>query len=943
MATKQQIGAVIGVSGEKEYQNQLKLLIQYTKEWKSETDKLTSTIDKSTRTITDSIKERKALETEIDSLNKVLKVQKERYEEFATTLHNTPTDQQQKKLSELRTEINKTETSINELKNRIKELPDENFFSRQEYKRNAEELTNKTELLAAKTNVLTTSLKNNLKTFQDVKKERSLLQEQVTTLNQKLELQKKRFEELSKTMDSNSTAEEKKEFDELGIEIQETTAHINELNNEIKELPDENTFSGKLKLVKENLANVKSELKEMGDFMKGIGDTMTRTLTLPIVGGFAASTKAAVDWESALNGVRKTTDMSESEMKALETELKRQALTTTYTSNELAGLAQIAGQLGVRGVDDISKFVQVVADLGISTDMTAEDAATNLARILNITEGGSLENLEALGSVIVHLGNNLATTEPEITEMANRMASAASIVGFTTPEIFALSGALTSVGITAEAGGSTVGQVLTNIDKQFASFTKDGTGNLQRIAEISGTSAEQFAQTWQNEPVKAFEMFINGLAGLEESGQNINIVLDELDMAGIRQSNMLKALSEAQQSGIDTNGLFTKSLELAEEAYKGVNAEGEEFNALQKEADVRKGESATTFANLIESLNQLGQAFGEVILPVIIPFIQALTDIITKISQLDPATRELILTIAAIVAAVGPALSIVGSIMSTMATVGVIISTLGIGIAGLLAPIAAVVAAVAGAIIIGVNLVKHWEEIKAGFEALKIVIQVGIEQLWTNITTFFSNLWNGLVQIGTEIISSVGQFFENVINKFILFVFVRLPNFLSSIVNGFASMGTSVWNKVREIGSNIRDTFSNLISSAWNWGRDLIGNIISGITSRISSLVNSVRNVASTIWSYLHFSEPETGPLSDFHTWMPDFMGSLAKGINDNVYLVDNAINRVADTLGSANQVNYGGVVINLNVPQGANGQQIVNEIETELANRTIRRKAVFG
>ena len=73
-------------------------------------------------------------------------------------------------------------------------------------------------------------------------------------------------------------------------------------------------------------------------------------------------------------------------------------------------------------------------------------------------------------------------------------------------------------------------------------------------------------------------------------------------------------------------------------------------------------------------------------------------------------------------------------------------------------------------------------------------------------------------------------------------------------------------------------------------------------------------------------------------------MKQMAEGIEDNMYLVDNAIGRVADTLGMGGTTNnYGGVVINLNVPQGANGQQIVDEIETELANRTLRRKAVFG
>ena len=828
MATKTQIGAVIGIDGAKEYKNQLKLLVQYTKEWKSETEKLTSSFDKNFKSLKDVNKQRESMERELKSLNNVLALQKQRWGELATTMLNAPTDKEQLEFSKLRTEINNTEIAINNL------------------------------------------------------------------------------------------------------------------NREIKELPAD-TFRDKIKLIRENLSKTTEPLIEDGKALKEIGTTMTKYVTLPLVAGATLSVKAAVDWESALNGVRKTTDMTADEMSLLETELKRQALTTTYSSTELANLAQIAGQLGVRGVDDISKFVQVVSDLGISTDMTAEEAATDLARIFNITEGGNLDSLEKIGSVIVHLGNNLATTEPEITAMANRMASAASIVGFTTSEIFALSGALTSVGITAEAGGSTVGQVLTNIDKQFAQFTKDGTGNLEKIAEISGMSADQFASTWKNEPVKAFEAFINGLAALDDESENINVVLDELDMAGIRQSNMLKALAQAQAEGTDTTKLFTEALRLADEAYVGVNENGEEFNALEKEASVRRSESATSFANLTEALTQLGQAIGEVILPVIIPFIKSLTDFITKLSQLPEPVRKVIVVVAGLLAALGPVLAIAGQIMIVLGTLKVAAATLGVAVGALTAPIALVVAGIVGFIAFCALLIAKWDEIKAAFELGGMLIQ----EVGRKIGEFFSQIVENVKSfIGMAIdfvLTGLLNLVERIVAGFLLFVGSTLPNFVNGVVNGFKNMVSNIKNTISNTVQNIKDTFSNLISSAWNWGSDLIGNIVSGIQSRFHSLLSSVKNIANTIWSYLHFSEPEVGALSDFNSWMPDMMKGLAKGIDDNIYLVDNAISRVADSLASPNQVNYGGVVINLNVPQGANGQQIVDEIENELASRTIRRRAVFG
>lgn len=798
-----------------------------------------------------------------------------------------------------------------------------------EYRRQINECVVATKNLASATKLVEASFAGQTKTIADLAKQKTALKGQIVAVGEKLALQRA---ELSKVVEAYKNGDEnalkyKDAMIKLATETNKTETELYQLEQKLNDLPAD-SFIGKLQLIKENLQNNTSELKQWGDLLTDVGKALTIGLTVPITGLMGASVKAATDWESALNGVRKTTDMTVDEMGKLEDALKDEALQTTYTSTELANIAQIAGQLGVRGVDDIMKFVRVVSDLGISTDMTAEEAATSLARIFNITEGGDLTNLEKIGSVIVHLGNNLATTEPEITAMANRMASAASIVGFTTSEIFALSGALTSVGITAEAGGSTVGQVLTNIDKQVAQFTKDGTGNLERIAQISNMSASEFTNAWKNEPVKAFEAFINGLAALDDGTENINVVLDDLDMAGIRQSNMLKALAQAQAEGTDTTKLFTEALRLADEAFIGINENGEEFNALEKEANVRRNESATSFANLKEALSQLAQAFGEELLPIIVPFIEKLTDMIKGFSEMDGGTKKLILAIAGILAVLGPALTIIGTILSLMASAAVVATTLGGGIAALVAPIAAVVVGIGAFIAALIAIISNWEEIsselQAGFEVFVMIVK---------------EIGNRILEFAVNLASDIWNRFTTFINDVLTWVSTMFERLVANVILG----GVNLINRVKNIGSDIQSFFSGLISNAWNWGKDLMGNLISGITSKISSLVNSVKNVANTIWSYLHFSEPEKGALADFHTWMPDMMKGLAEGIEDNMYLVDHAINDVASTLSGGTNVNYGGVVINLNVPQGANGQQILNEIETELANRTIRRRAVFG
>ena len=94
----------------------------------------------------------------------------------------------------------------------------------------------------------------------------------------------------------------------------------------------------------------------------------------------------------------------------------------------------------------------------------------------------------------------------------------------------------------------------------------------------------------------------------------------------------------------------------------------------------------------------------------------------------------------------------------------------------------------------------------------------------------------------------------------------------------------NIKNALSGVFDAVKNVFSNIVSNAFSWGKDIIGNLISGITSKIGHLVDSVKNVASTIWDYLHFSEPEKGPLSDFHTYMPDMIEMLGRGITDNIH-----------------------------------------------------------
>lgn len=181
---------------------------------------------------------------------------------------------------------------------------------------------------------------------------------------------------------------------------------------------------------------------------------------------YIAAGEASIEYESDVTGVYKTVDGTDAQLAAIDDAIKDMATDIPATTKEIAGVAESAGQLGI-ATQDVMDFSRVMIDLGESTNLSAEQAATSLAKFSNIT-GTLPENYSRLGSVIVDLGNNFATTEADITEMGTRLASGGKLAGLTEPQILALSAAMSSVGIEAEAGGTAMTQTLSAIEKAVA-------------------------------------------------------------------------------------------------------------------------------------------------------------------------------------------------------------------------------------------------------------------------------------------------------------------------------------------------------------------------------------------------------------------------------------------------------------------------------------------
>lgn len=310
-----------------------------------------------------------------------------------------------------------------------------------------------------------------------------------------------------------------------------------------------------------------------------------------VIAGGAASLKASISFESAFAGVKKTVNATDKELNIMRKDILNMSKEMPTSANEIAGVAEAAGQLGIK-TKNIAGFSKTMVMLGDSTNMSADTAATSLARLANITRMPQTQ-FGRLGSVIVDLGNNLATTEQEITDMALRLAGAGHQVGMSEADILSFAGALSSVGIEAEAGGTAFSTLMS---KMNLATTKGG-DELNDFAKVSGMTADQFKKAFKEDAAGAIISFIQGLDKVNKSGGSAIKVLDDMGLSDIRMRDALLRAAGA-------SGTFTEALKIGNNAWN-------ENKALTNEAGQRYKTLESRIKILGNKFTALGIAVGD--------------------------------------------------------------------------------------------------------------------------------------------------------------------------------------------------------------------------------------------------------------------------------------------------------------------------------------------
>lgn len=353
--------------------------------------------------------------------------------------------------------------------------------------------------------------------------------------------------------------------------------------------------------------------KQFGAMGRAIGDVRVKLLGLLSIAtagtGFILALKQAREFETGLIGVAKTTGLAGAELAGLALDIEKLSRNIPVSTKELLELGQAAGQLGVKGRDNLLRFTETIAKLGRASDLSGEKAAQTLARILNVT-GESAASVATFASVLVSLGNNVAATESQIARVTNEIARTTAMFGVSSAEAAAMGAAMAAMGARAESAGSAVGRVFQEIQSRVTA----GGESLRNFAGALEINGDLLAETWKEDRIAGFMMFLQATKdlGAEKSGA----VLKEIGLGG--------------QEVIKVMGPLAKNLEQYVKTQKLANAEVKNATALNREFE----ETLKTFDSAViifgNNIATIAKSFGDVFLETLTPGLKALNEQIDR-------------------------------------------------------------------------------------------------------------------------------------------------------------------------------------------------------------------------------------------------------------------------------------------------------------------------
>ena len=798
-----------------------------------------------------------------------------------------------------------------------------------------------------------------------------LLTEAIDSTKEKLKQEQDALKQLE---GKEQTKEVEAQQEALKREIEATTQELKGLEKEYKEFGS--VAQQQTKAAAEEMQAAGKKIEGVGKGLTSAGRTMTTYVTAPIVAAGTASVKKAAEFDESMSKVRAITnatsdDIAKMEELALEMGAKTKFSATeaaeayTYmgmagwkTEEMLSGLPGIMNLAAASG-EDLASTSDIVTDALTAFGLTAKDS-THFANVLAAAATNSNTNVSMLGASFKYAANAAGTMNYSTEDVAialGLMANNGIKADMAGTSLRNLINRMAKPTKESAAAMDTLGLALYNDEGKMYSLRevmeqlRDGMKNVKMSAEDFEKAASQLdaeleaGNITQKKYDKELEELTLQAFGAEEAEKARAAAM----LGGTRAMGGLLAIANASEADFQqlANAIDTSSDSFAKladgsivplsdamaqglEVIETYNGKAEAMSAIMEDnlnGDIRK---------LKASIEALAISLGELLTPELRESVDSLKDFIDNINAMDDSQKTAIINIGKFVAAIGPVLLVLGALVTgigkvvwamgtlkiafgaggALAGAGELLATVGAAIGSVLVPIGLVAAAVA-------VWVHNWEDIKEASRLLVERLQEDwgyIKEAAAALRDYLSPVFDFIKNIITSRIEEAKKILEITWNLITL-LFGDKIEFIKGVIDGgfgyiydtVAQKVQGVYDTVTGIFTEIQNFVSGIIEKAKQWGTDLIGNIKDGIESGVDGVKNAANNVGKAISDRLHFSEPETGYLSDFNTWMPDMMRQMAEQINAGVPGVAAAMQNVTGAMRGAVNPDYSGQLASIN------------------------------
>lgn len=521
--------------------------------------------------------------------------------------------------------------------------------------------------------------------------------------------------------------------------------------------------------------------------------------------------------------------------------------------------------------------------------------ADDLESYYGIAESEALEYSNTMGAMLKNIGGlseqEAAKTSAQLVELAGDLT--AMFGGTTESAIQALTGALKGNTSMLDNYGMGVNEATIKLKAMNMGLIETG---------VSAAESER--------------LMLNVEKAQSKYNEAVNKYGSESIQAREAANKLALANEKVEQAANDATGELTLEQKQAATLALIMEQTADAQGQAAREADGASG----SMKGLMTELKNLSTELGQVLIPIITPFISKLKDMVAKFREMTPEQQQNIVKWGMIAAALGPVLFVVGKVIAFIPSLIAGFKALGAVLAVLTNPIALVVVAITALVAWFIHAWNTNEQFRQAVINGWNNIVSAVQQLGTNIATWFNNIVNTIVTTGSNIVSSVQQTWTNV---------------TTAISNAVGSAKTAAGNVMQ----GVIDTISGWFSSFTNAGANIVNMIAEGIKGAVSKVTSAIGNVTSKIREFLPFSPAKKGALRDIHRL--NFGGTIADSIHRDSFKPIKAVSDLTKGIRSTwsndvgrLQANVGGSVkrdIQTSVNVQSNG---ANSLLAQLLNR---------